>query len=166
MPDTVYAVVGDTIHWVWVVGNHVVGPISASDIPVGAAMFNATVNAGNPLDYVVTVPGNYHFECHPAFPHGEPGYIVVSGVTGIPSIERNYISTAYPNPFTDKITIEIPSAESIVVYNMAGQQVKSVAVKNGQTKVEIDVADLTKGIYFYSIIKEGVNVETRKLVKN
>lgn len=166
LPVTVNAVVGDTIRWIWVVGNHIVGPRNASDIPAGAAMFYATVDAGNPLEYVVTVPGNYRYDCHPITPHGEDAYIVVTGVTGISSLDNAPVSSVYPNPFTNKITIETQSAETIALYNMTGQKIKSVEVKAGETKTELDVADLTEGIYFYAIVKEGLIVETRKLVKN
>lgn len=167
LPVTINAVVGDTIHWTWIVGNHIVGPINASDIPSGAVMFNGYIDASHhSLDYVVTVEGNYHYVCHPATPHGEDVYIVVSGVTGISSVNNNYASSVYPNPFTDKITIETPSAEIIAVYNIAGQQIKTIAVEDRQAKVEIDMADLTQGVYFYRIVKEGMIVETRKVVKN
>lgn len=33
IPDTVNAVVGDTIHWTWLAGVHITGPINASNIP-------------------------------------------------------------------------------------------------------------------------------------
>ena len=66
LPVTANAVIGDTIHWTWVAGTHVVGPINASYIPSGAAMFNAPIDAGNlSFEYVVTVAGNYNFSVIP-----------------------------------------------------------------------------------------------------
>ena len=109
--------------------------------------------------------GNYHYECHPAFSHGEPGYIVVSAPTGISSIAPNPVSLVYPNPFTNKITIETPAAETVVVYNVVGEKIKSIAL-NAQTKIEIDMTEFTAGIYFYAVIKEGVAVETKRMIKN
>lgn len=166
LPVTVNAVCGDTIHWTWLAGGHIVGPINASYIPGGAAMWNAPIDAGNlSFDYVVTVPGNYHYVCHPSTPHGEDGYIVVTCTTGIPFPNPDNISAAYPIPFTNKITIEESSnADKIVLYDMLGNNLKSVSVQPGQTKIEMDVAGLTKGIYFYSLMKEGVIIETRKIV--
>ena len=166
LPVTVNAVCGDTIHWTWVTGGHVVGPISASDIPSGAAMFNAPIDAGNlTFDYVVTAAGNYHYVCHPSTPHGEDGYIVVTCATGVAAIEFNPVSIAYPNPFPDKFFIETVPADRIIICNILGEKIKSLSLKNGQTKIEVDAAELNPGIYFYSIMKEGVIIETRKLVK-
>ena len=167
LPVTVNAVVGDTIHWTWNAGGHVVGPINASKIPAGAVMFNAPIDASHhTFEYVVTVAGTYNYQCHPATPHGEPGYIVVSPVTGVQQYNNlSNLTLAYPNPCTDKFTVETTSADMICVLNIMGEKIKSVSLRNGQTKVQVDVAGLNAGIYFYSIIKEGIVVETRKLVK-
>ena len=167
LPVTVNAVCDDTIRWVWVSGTHVVGPINSSNIPNGAAMFNAPIDAGHlSFQYVVTFPGNYNYQCLPATPHGEPGYIVVNCSTGIPVLGLDPVSAAYPNPASDKFTIETSSpANMISIYNLLGEKIKSVSLKIGQTNFQIDVADLNKGVYFYSIINEGVIVETKKLVK-
>ena len=166
LPVTVNAVVGDTISWEWVAGTHVVGPMSASDIPNGAAMFNAPIDFNyQGFMYVVTVVGMYHYECHPSTPHGEPGYINVTSGTGVPSLNTHSLSAAYPNPFFGKITIQTPPADAVVICNVLGEKIKSITLKSGQTEVEVDAAALDPGIYFYSIIKEGVIAETKKLVK-
>jgi plastocyanin len=168
LPVTLNAVVGDTVLWVWVAGTHVVGPILTTDIPAGAAMFDAPIDASNhSFKYVLKVAGNYHYVCHPATPHGEDAYIVVTaGATGIqPNMGVPNISTAYPNPFADKLTIETPNGDHILIYNEAGQQLKSFPLKSGQTKFEADLADLPKGIYFYMIMKEGLMLENKKIIK-
>lgn len=169
LPVTANAVVGDTIRWVLVEGGHVVGPISPSDIPNGAAGWNAPIDAGNlSFDYVVTVEGNYHYVCHPAFPHGEDGYLVVTGATGIqPPVVQNNISFAFPNPCSGKCTMEgIAEADKIIVRDVLGRILKSFLLNYGQAKIEIDIAELTDGIYFCSIIKQGAILETRRVVKN
>ncbi len=166
LPVTVNAIVGDTIKWVWVAGTHVVGPINSSYIPNGAAMFNAPIDVNNTsFKYVVTVAGNYHYVCHPATPHGEDGYIVVSASSGISSINNTSASIAYPNPFYDRFTIETPRGDLISVFNMLGSKVKVVPVPKGQFSVEIDAAALSSGLYFYSISSEGTIVETKKILK-
>ena len=167
LPITVNAVCGDTICWTWVSGTHVVGPISASAIPSGAAMWNAPINASNlSSKYVVTVPGNYHYVCHPANPHGEDAYIVVTCANGVQQYNlMNHFSSAYPNPFTEKITIDTSNADLILIYNFMGEKISSFPFKSGQTKLEADLATLPKGIFFYSIIKDGAVLETRKIIK-
>ena len=168
LPVTVNAIVGDTILWTWVAGTHVVGPILASDIPAGAAMWNAPIDVNDhSFKYVVKVVGNYHYVCHPATPHGEDAYIVVTaGATGIQDNNAlNNVSSAYPNPFTDKLTIETSNGDQILIFNALGEKIKSFPLKSGQTKIEADLATLPKGIFFYTILKEGVILETKKIIK-
>ena len=163
-PQVANANTGDTIKWVNVSGTHTA---ASTIIPSGAAPWDSGNLTTLGFMYVVTVPGTYNYTCHPATGgHMDASFVVTTSTNDVPSINStNYGSLAYPNPCSDKITIEAPFAEIISVYNVMGQKMKSVAVKNQETKVEVDVADLTEGIYFYSIIKEGVIVETRKLVK-
>jgi plastocyanin len=167
LPVTTNAVVGDTIHWTWVAGVHVIGPISASDIPSGAAMFNGPMDASHTsFMYVVTVAGNYHYVCHPATPHGEDAYIVVTAASGVKQNNtNNNLSIAYPNPFSEKVTIQTSNADQLLIYNLMGEKVRSFQIESGQTKFEADLATLPKGIFFYSIIKEGVVLNTRKIIK-
>ena len=167
LPVTINPMVGDTIRWNWVVGNHVVGPIKAADIPAGAAMFNAPINSSaKTFQYVLKVAGSYHYVCHPATPHNEDGFMVVSSTTGIPQNScSNYFSFAYPNPFSEKLTIETIDANAVLIYNVIGEQIKSFTLNPVQSKFEADLACLPKGIFFYSILKDGILLETRKIVK-
>ncbi len=167
LPVTLNANCGDTVRWVYVAGVHIVGPITATDIPVGAAMFNSPISASQTtFDYVVTVPGNYHYVCHPATPHGEDAYIVVACPAGIQQYNApNTISLIYPNPFSEKISIESPDANLFVISNMLGEKINSVVFKSGETKLEADLATLPKGIYFFMFFKDKMILETRKVVK-
>ena len=91
--------------------------------------------------------------------------IVVTCTAGIPSVAPGNISFAYPNPFSGSITIEETSnADMLILYDMPGNNLKSVSLKQAQTKVEVDAAELTDGIYFYRILKQGVVLETKKIV--
>jgi len=75
---------------------------------------------------------------------------------------------AYPNPFIDKITIDLPAFEesaSIKIYDLNGKELYSTSIKDiSQTKIEIDTRNYTKGMYLYKIILDG-NVTTGKLIK-
>ncbi len=167
LPLTVNAVVGDTVHWTWVAGNHIVGPVNSTYIPNGAPSWNGLIDASHhDLEYVVTVPGTYNYDCHPATPHGEAASIVVSSVTGIQqhNVTPN-LSSAYPNPFSDKITIETPPADQVIIYNVLGEKINVFALKSGQTKLETDLGTLPEGLFFYSILKNGIVLETRKIIK-
>ena len=162
-PSTVNALCGDTIAWTLVSGSHTT---TSTTIPVCAVAWDAPINATTPAyAIVVSCLGTYNYKCTP---HGFTGSIVVTGTcsSGVPSINTNFISTAYPNPFNNKVTIETPAADLICVYNAVGEKIKTIALQKGQIKAEVNTSDLTDGLYFYAIIKEGVVIETRKIVKN
>lgn len=162
-PSVANAVCGDTIKWVLGSGVHTT---ASTTIPGGAIPWTSGNLTTSGFTYVVTVSGTYNYTCHPATGGHMPAKIVVTCANGVPSIDRNYLSFAYPIPFYSSVTIESTNADMIILYNILGNKIKSVLLGHGQTKVEVDAAELTKGIYFYSIIKEGVIVETRKLMKN
>ncbi|MDD5569681.1 MAG: T9SS type A sorting domain-containing protein [Bacteroidales bacterium] len=66
----------------------------------------------------------------------------------------------YPNPANTQLTIEIPPTtkqSTIKIYNINGEElIKQQANTN---KTEIDVSNLTGGVYFVKIInKQGVNI--------
>ncbi|HLG36035.1 MAG TPA: T9SS type A sorting domain-containing protein [Bacteroidia bacterium] len=162
VPSIANAVCGDTIRWVNGNGTHTT---ASTTIPVGAASWNSPNLTTAGYTYVVTVAGTYNYVCHPLTGGHMNASIVVTCSVGIPSVAPGTISFAYPNPFSGSITIEeAANADMLILYDMLGNKVKSVSLQQGQTKVEVDAAALTKGIYFYSIIKQGAVLETRKVV--
>jgi len=71
----------------------------------------------------------------------------------------------YPNPTSGKLTIDIPRINteiSLSVININGQ----VLIRHKQTsnKVQLDISELTKGIYFVKIESEQIS-EVRKILK-
>jgi hypothetical protein len=72
----------------------------------------------------------------------------------------------FPNPVIDilNVTYNIPSDESavIVLSNFLGQQV--ISVEGNESSVSIDVSELNSGIYFASIIVDGIIVSTKRVV--
>ena len=69
----------------------------------------------------------------------------------------------YPNPVSDKLTVEAQGAIGTVeIYNLMGAMVYSQ--KNCANKVEINTADLQSGIYFIRLMNDKVS-ETRRFVK-
>lgn len=159
-PANVTAQCGDTITWAWASGSHTT---TSTTIPGCATSWNANLNSSN-LTYSITVPcaGTYNYKCTP---HGFTGVLNVTCPTVVPLISNTYFSSAYPNPFTSSVTVENFPADMICMYNAVGEKIKSIPL-NGKTKTDINTADLSSGIYFYCIIKEGVIIETRKIVKD
>jgi plastocyanin len=157
-------IVGDMIVWHWVSGTHTTTSIS---VPAGAATWDSPITSANPTyTYVVTVAGNYGYKCTPHFLTMNMVGGFSAAVSAVPNIDNNYLSVAYPNPCSNKLTIEMPGADLLSIYNMVGEKIKTIALQRGQTKAEINIGDLQAGIYFYCLIKEGTIVETRKIVKN
>ena len=164
IPAIANAVCGDTIKWVNGNGTHTT---ASTTIPAGASPWNSPAITAAGYTYVVTVAGTYNYTCHPLSGGHMDASIVVTCSTGIPSIDDSDISFAYPMPFSGSITIEeAANADMLILYNVSGNKIKSVLLKQGQTKVEVDASQLPGGIYFYKIIKQGVILETRKIVKN
>lgn len=75
-----------------------------------------------------------------------------------------------PNPFSEKTTIkavlpdEVTHAE-IVVYNLQGTAVASYPIdKRGMIAVEISGGKLVAGVYLYTLIADGRNIDTKKMI--
>ena len=74
----------------------------------------------------------------------------------------------YPNPASNLVTIsygDILSANvEWVLYTSVGQAVKQVTLEKGSNSTEVSLADLPKGLYFYSVTVAGEVLESGKLV--
>lgn len=77
------------------------------------------------------------------------------------SLESNnpdHIVTLYPNPASDKFTIEYASMQSndlhIVMTDVLGNQVKSLYIRNAQNHLTVPVEDIPSGTYLVSILNE------------
>ena len=80
----------------------------------------------------------------------------------IPLSENIYI---YPIPAFEKISVEISpmiKESMLTIYNISGQELIKQQIKNNKT--EIDISNLTRGIYFVKLIT-GKTVEVRKIIK-
>ncbi|MBL4735119.1 MAG: T9SS type A sorting domain-containing protein [Flavobacteriales bacterium] len=165
VPKTTYALVGDTIVWVWIDGVHTTESVT---LPPGATSWNADLDSGaDTFTYVVTVPGTYYFDCHASIGgHGMDGFIEVSVVGAVNSTGTHFAGSAFPNPFSDQVTYETRNADEIRVYNLVGQQVISRTVSGKQLELNINTKALPAGMYFFSLVKAGQIVNTKKLLKN
>ena len=81
-----------------------------------------------------------------------------------PEMDFDSISI-YPNPAANEIKISnlSPSENQIKIFNLLGQQVKSIDVSNEQNTT-INIADLTNGIYEMTI-SDGKKIICKKFVK-
>ena len=85
-------------------------------------------------------------------------------------IAKSEMGQNYPNPFNPTTTIKFTLAEKdnirLVVYNVIGQQVAELVNGNvdaGTHDVTFNAANLSSGIYFYTLSGNSVNI-TKKMI--
>ena len=75
----------------------------------------------------------------------------------------------FPNPTNGKIQLEIPAHEnewlSINAVNVYGKKVKSISFKNTGS-LNVDLSDLSSGMYILSIQKGDELLISQKIVRN
>jgi hypothetical protein len=80
------------------------------------------------------------------------------------------LSQNIPNPFPNntRIDIYLPGTvnnANLYVYNMQGVQIKSFSIsERGNTSVTIEGYTLQAGMYLYTLIADGKEVDTRKMI--
>jgi plastocyanin len=120
-------------------------------------------------DYTATSPGTIYYVCTIHVSASQmKGSILVNAVTGINDIHTEVIPKLYPNPANDKITLradKYSSIEEIRISDLSGKSVKVLSKPTiSDDQVNMDIADLKKGIYFISV-KTVNGIETEKLLK-
>ncbi len=110
--------------------------------------------------------GTHYYICTNHASMGMKGTIIVQGQTSSLKTTRNKMSSrAYPNPFSNKLIVEITGADAVSIYNLLGEKMSVIFLKNNETSIEIDTNNFPKGIYLYSVLKDGITLETRKITK-
>jgi photosystem II stability/assembly factor-like uncharacterized protein len=92
--------------------------------------------------------------------------LTANGV-GIESIDNETSFAVYPNPATNTITIEVNgtnnSAGQIIVYDLLGNLVQTNEMKQGNSRISLDVSQWAEGVYLIQWQHDGV-LETRRVV--
>lgn len=72
-----------------------------------------------------------------------------------------------PNPFKDSIKIDFENMSgnnySFKIFNVQGQLIKSQSILN--SSIDIDMTNITKGIYLIKVIDNGIVLKSEKLIK-
>lgn len=78
------------------------------------------------------------------------------------AVEENLVGNVnvYPNPVKDILTVETSEYQNVAIYDLAGKCVKEQPVDG---VVNIDMSQMTKGVYFIKMNNENGTV-TRKIV--
>jgi hypothetical protein len=156
--------------------------IGKSVITMGSAVFN-----GCSLDTIICKPttppdiknhpfsgiwGNAHVivPCHTSaiYQDSDWGKIFTDFeedcTTSLSETVQNETITIYPNPAQNKFFVECENSTSITIklYDMLA---KEVLTQNATGKAEIDVSNLSKGIYHVVVFSTGKIVGNKKIVK-
>jgi plastocyanin len=158
---------GDTIKWVWEIGDHTT---TSTTIPGGAAAWDHDITSVDSVFiYVPTVAGIYSYKCVPHESMGMLGSFTVmdttTGITEIPGDFQDYVLS--PNPASSSIQVTYREAEpSFQIYDISGRLVGVPDLTNKtNSKAVLDVSMLAEGNYFLRIqTKEGA--QTRKFTIN
>ena len=78
-------------------------------------------------------------------------------------------ATLFPNPAQDLVTVDFGSGAEVktqlVLRNKLGQQVRQLFVEPGLYRQELNVNDLTSGMYLIELHREGQPVEVLRFIK-
>jgi hypothetical protein len=81
-----------------------------------------------------------------------------------------YLNQNIPNPFSVNTCIEmvipnIVSRATLYIYNMQGEQIKQITInERGNTSVIIEGHTLKAGMYLYTLITDGKEADTKKMI--
>ena len=93
----------------------------------------------------------------------------ISVVTAIKEAKGINLSvSAYPNPTTDYLTLEVNAERSrsmnFQLYDMQGKLLQNEKITGNQTSIVM--SNLVPAIYFVKVIQENKEVKTFKIIKN
>jgi hypothetical protein len=81
-----------------------------------------------------------------------------------------YLGNAFPNPAQEYANIELQlpdntSKAEIVLLNVSGQEIniQPVSLNNSRQKVQLNLAELPAGLYFYFLEVDGINYGTKRI---
>jgi len=77
----------------------------------------------------------------------------------------------YPNPFVDATVIAVylpgenKEVSELIIHDIIGNTALEYSLKNGHNFINISSEMLGNGVYFYSVIRNGAKVATKKMIK-
>lgn len=82
---------------------------------------------------------------------------------------RNILYQNSPNPFKEQTIIRFKLAEdvkdaSICIFDMTGKTLKKMPISSGMESVSIGGYELGEGLFLYSLIVNGQEIDTKKMV--
>ena len=90
-----------------------------------------------------------------------------NGNLGIETNDNGTTFAAYPNPASDKVTVDYSIKEgnaAFVLYSMTGQTIRHTDLSSNEGRIELDVSTLPSGVYMYGIKAGNKTTNLKKLV--
>lgn len=84
-----------------------------------------------------------------------------------PEILENFTAQLYPNPATGNVLFKHTALDkdaNIAIYNLLGAMVQQTTVRANETTHDINLNNLSPGIYFVHLTQEGYPITTIKLI--
>ena len=84
---------------------------------------------------------------------------------------KAFMEQNIPNPFTDQTIIryQLPVGVNnaiIMVMDLNGKLIKNYAVNNNQSEIVIKASEIGKGFFIYSLVQNGQELVTKKMIIN
>jgi len=94
--------------------------------------------------------------------------VVCSPLSSVNNISQNQsLFTVYPNPSDGKFTVNVEGLQQanckLSICNLLGQEIYTTFFKGQQSKLDIDLSDFTKGLYFVKV-DDGKNIYSQKII--
>ena len=91
------------------------------------------------------------------------------GDIAAPSPTGNVLYQNTPNPFTERTEIRFSLADDaldayIYIFDMTGKMLRQISVDNTMQSITINAYEFTAGIYLYSLVVGGQEVDTKRMI--
>lgn len=129
------------------------------------------ISGATSQNYNFTLNGNYYVQVYNALGCSTVSAVITINNVGISENDNASLLSVYPNPTTNKFTLESNFVKAgpmkITLMNISGQVVYSEEVNApaGTYKKEINLSENANGIYSLQVITNE-NVVTKKIIKN
>lgn len=160
-PDTLTNVyIGDTIRWEYV-NDGDSHSMMFNSTPTGAGSINFQLNSTNTFyEYKVVYAGQYEYTC---YPHGFfAGYFNAQDPLSVSELPSSY--NVYPNPASGEILLDIPSETGLVKASLFTAEGRKIKEETIGLAAKMNIAGLSKGIYFIELAAGGKNLGRKRIV--
>ena len=96
-------------------------------------------------------------------------WVLITQGTAAPTITADNSIQIFPNPAADKITVDLGnniwSKGSIRIFNALGQLMNEVSLTNKNSQQEINISNLSAGVYNVEVLLDEKSFENKVVVK-